>query len=225
MSRFLLSAVAAVALTATQVHATVYNDAVGENFDGNPHMDIASVEVTNTLSDITFAITLSGSVASPNDWGKYLVGISTNSATGDTGSPVGNPWGRNIRMDDGMDAFIGSWVDSGGGFQPYTYSGSWNQNGQFPVGIAGNTVTITTTLLSLGLTPGQTIQFDVYSTGGGGGDSANDAAANPNQTVNDWQVPYTTASGAGLVYEVAIPEPSSLALLGLGALTLIRRRR
>lgn len=210
------------------VWGAMYFDSTGENFDGFAHMDIASVEVTDNGTDITFKITLSGSLASPNDWGKYVIGIDTNPATGDFGAPVGNPWGRNINMADGMDAWIGSWADSGGGFQAWTYSsGSWNLNHSGTPVLSGNMTTITTSLASLGLSQNQTIQFDVYTTGGFGGDSANDAAANPNQTTTGWSGPYTTPSGRGLFYTTT-PEPASVMLVGLAMVGLLgygRRRR
>lgn len=217
-----LAMIAGVAMAGPAMGA-LYVDSVGENFDGNGHMDIASVEVTNTATDITFKINLNGSIASPNDWGKYLVGISTGPANGDFGSPVGNPWGRNIGMANGMDAFIGSWADGGGGFQPWVFGGSWSQNGQFAVVLGSSSTTITTSLASLGLSLGQTFEFDVYSTGGGGGDSANDALANPSQTINDWQVPYTTQPG--LNYTIAVPEPASVGVVGLGLLAAAGRRK
>ncbi|HVT27692.1 MAG TPA: hypothetical protein VHE81_06710 [Lacipirellulaceae bacterium] len=203
-------------------------DSTGENFDGNAHMDISSVDVSDDGTNITFKITLSGSLASPNDWGKYVIGISTSNATGDFGSPVGNPWGRNIAMADGTDAWIGSWADGGGGFQPWTYSGgSWTQNGSGVPVLSGNMTTITTSLASLGLSQGQTFEFDVYTTGGGNGDSANDAAANPSQTITNWPGPYTTPAGGGLSY-TTVPEPMSCALAGLAVMGLIgfgRRRK
>jgi hypothetical protein len=213
-------------LGAGTASAVTFNDATGENFDGNAHMDIVSVDVTNTATDITFLITLNGSIANPTDWGKYLVGISTSPATGDVGSPVGNPWGRNITMADGMDAWLGSWVDSGGGALAYTYAGgSWTQNGGTLSPVLGaNSTTITASLASLGLIVGQTIQFDVYTSGGNGGDSANDALANPSQSTTGWSGPYTTASGAGVSYTL-VPEPG-VALLGvLGAAMVGLRRR
>jgi hypothetical protein len=201
----------------------MFSDSTGENFDGNQHMDISSVEVTDDGTNISFKINVSAASITSPDWGKYVIGIDTSNATGDVNSPVGNPWGRNIRMQDGMDAWIGSWVDTGGGFQPWVYSGGvWAQNGMGPVVLSGNSTTITTSLASLGLSPGQTFEFDVYTTGGGGGDSANDALANPAQTVNDWQVPYTTPSDSGLSY-TAVPEPASLALVGLGMIAVAAR--
>ena len=221
------TAVLVALATASPVFGVTFNDATGENFDGNTHMDIFSVQVDDDGANITFKISVSAADITMPNWGKYVVGIDKNSATGDTGSPVGNPWGRNISMADGMDAWIGSWVDSSGGFQPWTYSGgTWTQNGTGVVALSGNMTTITTSLASLGLAPGQSFAFDVYTTGGGGGDSANDALANSMQTVNDWQVPYTTPAGGGLRY-TTVPEPSTLIAIccaliaGLGR---IRRR-
>jgi hypothetical protein len=191
-------------------------------------MDITSVDVTDDGSNVTFKISVSAASITSPDWGKYVVGIDTGPGTGDFGSPVGNPWGRNINMADGMDAWIGSWVDSGGGFQPWTYSGgSWTQNGQFGPVLSGNMTTITTSLASLGLSAGQSFKFDVYTTGGGGGDSANDAAANPLQSIADWPGPYTTPAGGTLMY-TTVPEPASAALVSLalaGFAGLVRRRK
>jgi hypothetical protein len=222
-----LSLAAVVACFCTHAAAATFFDATGENFDGNAHMDIASVDVTDNGTNITFKITLSGSLASPNDWGKYLVGIDKSGGTGDFSSPVGNPWGRNINMASGMDAFIGSWADSGGGFQPWTYSGgSWTQNGSGVPVLSGNMTTITTSLASLGLGPGQSFRFDVYSSGGNGGDSANDAAANPAQSTTGWSGPYTTPQGGGFLY-TTVPEPASAALvmLALAASIGMARRK
>jgi hypothetical protein len=220
--------VLAALATASPAWGVTFNDATGENFDGNAHMDISSVQVTDDGANITFKISVSAADITMPNWGKYVVGIDTNSATGDTGSSVGNPWGRNISMADGMDAWIGSWVDSGGGFQPWTYSGgTWTQNGTGTVSLSGNMTTFTTSLASLGLAAGQSFQFDVYTTGGGGGDSANDALANPTQTVNNWQVPYRTPAAGGLRY-TTVPEPSTLvAICGaiLAGLGCIRGRK
>jgi hypothetical protein len=205
---------AALALTSPAFGAT-FVDTTGDNFDGNAHMDITSVDVTDDGSNITFKVTLNGSIANPNDWGKYVIGINTNNATGDFGTPVGNPWGRNIAMADGTDAWIGSWVDSGGGVQPWTYAGgSWTQNGSSVPVLAGNMTTITTSLASLGLGQGQSFKFDVYTTGGGGGDSANDSAANPAQSITNWPGPYTTPAGGGLSY-TTVPEPGTVCMAGI----------
>ena len=64
--------------------------------------------------------------------------------------------------------------------------------------------------------------FDAYSSGGGSNDSAVDALANPNVSINDWAVPYTSSTtgdgGVGLNSYQVVPEPTTYALLTLGAL-------
>lgn len=223
-------AAVAVAMGPSALGATFF-DTVGDNFDGNAHMDITSVDVTDDGTNITFKISVNAADITMPNWGKYAVGIDTGPGTGDPTTPKGNGWGRNIAMADKMDAWIGSWVDSGGGFQPWTYSGgSWTQNGQFVPVLSGNMTTITTTLASLGLSPGQSFKFDVYTTGGGGDDSANDSLANPNQSISDWPGPYTTPSsgepGGALMY-TTVPEPMTLVLVGLslvGLVGLVRKR-
>lgn len=221
-------AAAALAVTlATPAFAAIYNDATGEALGGHLHIDIASVEVSNTGSDIMFKINLAGDPIA-TDWGKYLVAI--DSIPG--GDPAGNGWGRPILMPSGMDYFIGSWVDWGDGAEVYSWGGaSWNLNHatynppsdiQFPAKTTSS-VTLTTTLASLGLSMGDSFVFDVWTTGGGGTDSAVDALANPLQTVANWSDPYT--SGSALQYTV-VPEPTVFALAALGAtgLYLLRRR-
>ena len=81
----------------------------------------------------------------------------------------------------------------------------------------------TVSLASLNLIPGNVIYFDAYSSGGGNNDSAVDSLANPNVSITGWNDPYTSyvtgAGGPGLnSYTVAVPEPTTYALLTLGAL-------
>jgi hypothetical protein len=94
-------ALSIVALLAMPVAATVYTDATGENFTnaGGGILDIVSVEVTNTATDITFKLTLNGDTSSPNDWGKYMIGIDTVPG----GDPAGDGWARPIGMTTGSD--------------------------------------------------------------------------------------------------------------------------
>ncbi len=193
-----------------------YVDATGETISADI-VDIASVEVSNTATDVSFAITLVGDITAPNDWGKYLVAIDTVPG-GDT---VGNGWGRPISMPSGMDYWIGSWVDGVATAQLWDYDGAvWNGPAAPAIATTTSTVTITTSLASLGLTAGDSFDFDVLTSGGGGGDGAIDSLGNPNQQVANWGdqsdvVPQTYVT----------PEPATIGLLAIGGVLALRRRR
>jgi hypothetical protein len=74
----------------------------------------------------------------------------------------------------------------------------------------------------MGLAPGSTFHFDVYTTGGGGTDSAVDSLANPLQSISDWGNPYDSVLQDAYTI-TAVPEPTTAALLGLGGLIVIQR--
>ncbi len=206
--------------------------------DAGGTLDILGMEVSHTATDIMFKLTLNGNVAT-TDWGYFMIGISTGStATTNTG----NGWNRPIQLNSplgGMDYWIGSWVNAGGGSQLWSFDGaSWTNNGALPsyVLTPGSTSTIdyTATLASLGLSANDTFYFDAYTTGGGGTDSAVDALANPNVSITTWDQPYTsqtTASGGlGLnsyTVTAAVPEPATIILFGIGGIGawLVRRNR
>ena len=210
----------------------VYNDATGDIdpgiTTGNGTLDLVSMEVSNTSTDIQFKLTVNGNIGT-TDWGKFMIGMST----GNPGTTSGNGWGRPINMSStagGMDFWVGSWVDSGGGAQLYNYStGSWS----FPPAALGgfvraagaqSTITYTLSLASLGLNNGDTFFFDAYSSGGGSGDGAIDALANPNVTITSWGGSYTS-TGANIFSYTVVPAPGAIALLGLAGLVGSRKRR
>jgi hypothetical protein len=68
--------------------------------------------------------------------------------------------------------------------------------------------------------PSGTWYFDVYSSGDGGGDSAVDALSNPNVAITTWAGPYTSSQNPPGTGISVVPEPSTYALLTLGALAL-----
>jgi len=194
---------------------------------GGGTLDILSLEITNNASDIVFKLTVNGSV-NTTDWGKFMIGM----AQGGAAASNGNGWSRPINMDapnGGMTRWIGSWVDGGGGAENRVFSGvSWSlagatYNSNFGgFAFAGNEITYTMSLSSLGLNFGDTFYFDAYSSGGGGGDSAIDALANPNQSVSSWGDTYTS-TGTNLFSYTVVPAPAALAVLG--AFGLVRGRR
>lgn len=227
-SRCLALVVFSIGFSGGIASAVVIPDATGEEFSNNSHLDISSVEVTNNASDITFKINLVGNPIATN-WGKYMIGI--DSVAG--GATSGNGWGRPISMSSGMDYWIGSWADSGTGQEVYHFGGAnWvkdrtTYDGDIrlpqPV-VTSDSVSLTVPLSLLDLADGQEIKFDVYSSGGGGGDSANDASSNPNRSVSDWPGPYDSGEIVSL-YSVVVPEPGSLALVAIAAAGMLARRR
>ena len=207
--------------------ATVYTDSTGDVIvPGSPfpHIDIAGMEITNDASNITFKFNLVGDPVA-TDWGKYMVII--DSAPG--GDPVGNGWGRPISMASGADSWLGSWVDSGNGLENRGWNGSsWQLNGATYMSTPGmaisknsNSVSLMLKFADLGLSIGSTFEFDAFTSGGGGGDGAVDSLGNPNPQIANWG----DHSEARSQRYTLVPEPASFAMLGLGALVLIRRRR
>ena len=203
----------ALSLTALHAQPTVYTDPIADiNVDGNTNpgngtLDVIKMEVSDSTNDVIFALTVNGNLAT-TDWGRFMVGIANMKTNGATN---GNGWARPINLiasaTNGMTHWIGSWVNSGGGSQLWTYSGSGTGGGTAknwtgPAGLVGysfttntngtSTINYVVSKASLGVALGDTIYFDAYSSGGGDGDSAVDALANPNVTITNWAGPYTS---------------------------------
>jgi hypothetical protein len=124
-------------------------------------------------------------------------------------------------------------VVGGGGAELWEFIGSWSGAGgllEFTQSPGTNsTLSYKTTLSSLGLALDDTFYFDAYSSGGAAGDSAIDSLANPNVSVTGWLDPYTSTTtgsgGAGLNSYKVVPEPTTLALLGLASAGYMIRHR
>lgn len=237
MKKILLSSVAAAAFAvsssfAVQGTASPYTDAVGDIStnvsSASGTLDILGMEVSNNSTDITFTLSVNGNIFS-TDWGNFMIGISTGSTIS---TNTGNGWVRPIQLNSplgGMDYWVGSWVNAGGGSQLWSYDGAiWTDTGALPGYSfspgATSSITYTATLASLGLAVNDTFYFDAYSSGSGGTDGAIDVLANPNISITDWGQTYTSSTtedaGLGLNSYQVVPEPSTYALLVISALGL-----
>jgi hypothetical protein len=234
---------AAVVALAGAANADIYNDNTGASADGGdmadafagfPHLDIVSVTVTNDATNLYFDIQMNADLDATN-WGKYIVGMDTGANAGDN-SVDPDSWGRNVDWGRGITDFLGTWADDGGsgvGGELRQYDGAaWGLTDATYIGgglIGGSDVdhasgvqSIWVNLAALGLSVGDTVEFDVFSTGGGGGDPGVDHLSRSDESTSDWGV--QSVAGEFLSYTI-VPAPSSIALLGLGGLAAIRRRR
>ncbi len=216
----LIASTAALVVAATaNAGITTYADATFDLFDnGLDNLDIASVSVTNTATDITFAVTTRGF----QNWTKYMIFLDTDP----TGGTTTNAWSRPVILSgSSIERFIGSWVDQpSNNSQLVSYTGGnwdWGNYTTLTNSVSGNTVSWTMSLASLGLSIGQTFGFDV-ATSGGGNDPGVDHLSRNDPATSGWGDPST--AGAFLQYTV-VPAPGALALLGLAGLAGSRRRR
>ena len=235
------SCVAAVAAITSvlQVNANpgvLFSDAIGDIdagiSTGNGTLDLVSMEVSHTATDIQFKLTVNGNIGS-TDWGKFMVGIANNKGYGTSTS---DGWARPITMsaNGGMTNWLGAWVDGGGGAENRSNQTGWGVTGATYNGNFGNftlgagaqsTITYGVSIASLGMSIGDTFRFDAYSSGGGSGDSAIDALANPNVAVTSWGQAYDSGTSNSFSYTLtAIPAPGAIALVGLAGLVARRRK-
>ena len=149
-----------------------------------------------------------------NHWlGGWVDGTSTHAGIG------GGAGGAELYHYDNGGSTQAAWIKDAATYDPVAPTGL-----AFSVtGGVQSSMEWTVSLASLNLIPGNVIYFDAYSSGGGNNDSAVDSLANPNVSITGWNDPYTSyvtgAGGPGLnSYTVAVPEPTTYALLTLGAL-------
>ncbi|MBL8087257.1 MAG: PEP-CTERM sorting domain-containing protein [Chthonomonas sp.] len=225
MKKLILTA-ASAALAMGSAFAVNYSDSTTDvvgTFAGFSHLNIASMDVTNDLSSITFKFNLVGNIQS-TDWGKYCVFIDRASG----GTTNSNGWARPIGMAAGAESWLGSWVNSGGGFEAYNFGGSWGLAGAtylstpgMTQSISANSVSLKLNLATIGLTPGMTICFDGITTAGGGGDGAVDSLSNSGPQIGNWP----DYSQVGCQTYKLVPEPASYAVMALGLAGILLRRK
>lgn len=141
------SLLAASSVFAVQGTTSPYTDAIGDIDPGittaDGTLDIVGMEVSNTLTDVIFKLTVNGNI-STTDWGRFMVGIATAKSDG---TLTGNGWNRpiNLSYDNdpfaaqivGMNHWLGAWVDGtsthsgtgggAGGAEFYRYSNNDSQ--------------------------------------------------------------------------------------------------
>ena len=221
-----LAAVAGVA-NADVTYTDSSNDLFNNGFD---HLDITSVVVGHDATNLYFTVNVRGSLDA-SAWGKYCIGINTPGGVNSSG----NGWARPISWGgQGIDYWVGSWADDGGnnfgGEVRQMLNAGDNSNNLLAAtygapGLSGSSIgtqqmfTVSRALLGLG--GNDTFTFDVISSGGGSNDPGVDHLSRADQATPDWSV----ASTAGAFSSYTIPTPGTVALLGMGALALVRRRR
>ena len=223
---------AVLAAAAGLAGADVYGDSTGEVFDaGFTHLDISSVTLTNDADFLYISVQTTGDLDNPN-WGKYAIGINN----GKDASDAGNGWGRNIDWGgQTITHWSATWADDGGsgvGGEVYNFNGGWNlqgatYNGDSNIsgddsGHAGGAQMWAISLATLNLQVGDTMTFDVVTTGGSGGDPGVDHLSRADQSTPFWDT--QSVAGDFLSYTV-VPAPGAFALLGMGGLVAARRRR
>jgi hypothetical protein len=210
-------------LAAFSAAAASYSDATGDFTGGNSDLDIASVQVNNDTTTLTFTINLVGNPQNAN-WYNYYVGISQNLFGGVGGNfNAAGGYGKNIQMSvGGMDYVLASYPFYGA-YDLKTWNGSsWNQ-ATGPASENSTSVTIMAPLAALGLSPGNSFTFDVWSSDSGS-DTVLDALSD--NTARSWNSnPFDTGANALSYTVTAVPEPNVLALLGMSALAFVRRIR
>jgi hypothetical protein len=210
---------------------------------------ISSVVVNNDANNISFTFNTSQPI---NTYPQYfilmqLVGQGGSGSTALLNSANAlNGWGPSLGISTGENAFLATWSGLGGA-SAVTYSGgTWTQNygaaGAVTAGGVGNSfITLTVPLSSLGLSVGSQFYFDAASSyspaTGQSAYSALDTLTHPMET-DGLSTPWNGTSAydaatdpAGTIFGTAasrytvVPEPTTCALLGLGTLFMILRRR
>jgi glycosidase len=185
----------------------------GGDGNGNPNMDLLDLYVTEDADHFYFAFTVNADIGATN-WGKYILYVDT---THDANGAINDAWTRNVVVNDPHKPEYGiySWVDN----PPYgpddtqvvAWTGAawdWGNVGQIAAGALGagtpSIVEWQVAKADLG-NPGE-MWLEVWDTGGGGGDNAQDTINDPADDWNatDWS---TRAVLAVSAHYVSPPPP------------------
>ncbi len=163
--------------------------------NGNAVMDLVNLYVCNDNTFWYFLFTVNGNVQTTN-WGKYLLYIDT---TNDASGATSDSWGRNVVVSDTHkpEFSLNSWMDNA----PYgpedsqfwawnQGTTSWSQSGSLD-GAARSAAAVSGVEWKVArsrIGDPSTIWVEVYSTGGGSTDNAQDTSNDPAEDWNavDW---------------------------------------
>ena len=170
--------------------APIASDPAGDG-NGNANLDLLNLYVTDDADYYYFAFTINDDIVS-TDWGKYVIYIDT---TNDTHGATSDAWGRNVVVTDTHKPEFGlyAWVD-GGSFGPSNtqlvgWDGSswdWGDVKQAAGAVraaAGGQSVIEYQVAKADLGDPDTLWVEVWDTGGGGSDNAQDTI---NAPADDW---------------------------------------
>jgi hypothetical protein len=249
---FVTSVIAALTMALLPAQATTYTGPGTANGSGG-ETGIGSVVINNTISDITFTINTAAAQGAYVQYFilmQYVGQGGSGSPVLLNSAGALNGWGPSLGISTGMNAFVATWNSgANGGFtgaSGETYSGgTWSNNGglnSFAGGPVNNYVTLDMSLSSLGLSVGSQFYFDVvssYSPATGQSAYGSLDVSTPAETDGTWTPwnganAYDAATDTGTVVNkfgtvateyTVVPEPATCALLGLGSLLIIIRRR
>jgi hypothetical protein len=190
-------------------------DGAGDG-NGNANMDLLDLYVAEDADYLYFAFTVNADIGATN-WGKYIIYVDT---TNDANGATSDAWTRNVAVNDPHKPEFGiySWVDS----PPYgpdhtqivpwnQVSGSWDRDSMSTVAAcaigAGATSVIEWQVAKADLGNPSEMWFEVWDTGGGGSDNAQDTINDPPEDWNatDWS---TTAVLAVSTHYPPAPPPA-----------------
>jgi hypothetical protein len=237
---FTTSVVVALALALLPAKAATYSGTGNVNGGGAADgAGISSVVINNDASSITFTINSTQPMAS---YIFYSIELQIIGQAGSGDTSLVNPWGEHVGISTGENALVNTW---GTGSTPGTFSGGVWTMGAGASYVAGGTAstfaTMTESLSSLNLSVGQSFYFDVVSSyaapGGQAAYGALDNTSWPAESDLSYQPwlgsnYYDSATDAGgtkfgtaATMYTLVPEPVASALMGMGTLVILIRRR
>ena len=238
LSHYLIPALTTLAATSAWAQTTYSGPGVADGSAAADGGAISSVVVNNNASSISFTINSTEPMASYIFFGIELQ-IVGQAGSGYPG--FANPWGPQVGISTGENALINTY---GTGATPGIYNGSWalGSGTSYAAGGTGfDYATISLPLSSVGLSLGESFYFDVVSSYTSGTQAAYGALDNtgylPESDGNyqPWNGTsyYDSATSSGSTFGTpatlytitAAPEPTTFALMGLGALALARQAR